>query len=141
MMRMYSGGIASGMRLPAFCWAEGGATAVEFAITAPIFLTFLYGILELGRAILALGMMTYAVQEGSRYASAHTASSVAQIKSVVMNSFVGIDTGPVTLAVIPTAMPDGTTVVRLDATYNFQPLVPILGVAPINLNASSSGWR
>lgn len=124
-----------------FCKADAGATAVEFAITAPIFLTFLFGVLELGRLILTQGMLTYAVQEGSRYASANAASTTAQIQSVFTNSFVGIDTGPASLAVRPTVMPDGTTQVMLAATYSFQPLVPILSVGPIILNASSSGWR
>ncbi|MEQ1887754.1 MAG: TadE/TadG family type IV pilus assembly protein [Alphaproteobacteria bacterium] len=121
--------------------SDTGATAVEFAIIAPIFLSFLFGILELGRLILTQGMLTYAVQEGSRYASANVTGTAAQIQSVFTDSFVGIDAAPASVAVTPAAMPDGTTQVMLAATYRFQTLVPLLSSGPIILNASSSGWR
>ena len=118
-----------------------GATAVEFALTAPIFLALLFGLLEVARALLTQGMLTYAVQEGSRFAVANVSSTEGQIKAVFLDSFVGIDTGPAALTVTPTLNPDGTNTIELKATYNFQPLVPVFGMASILLNASSSSWR
>ncbi len=127
--------------LPRFRNDNSGATAVEFAMTAPIFLTFLYGLLEVGRALITQGMLTYAVQQGARFAAVNFDSTTEQIQTVVIDSFVGIDPSPTSLTVTPTLNPDGTNTIQLTANYNFQSLVPILGVAPITLNASSSSWR
>ena len=120
---------------------HSGATAVEFAITAPVFLAFLYGVLEMGRAILTQGMLSYGVQQSARYATTHTNATTVQLTSELQRAFTGIDSGPASLAISETLKPDGTTEVNLSATYRFQPLTPLLGSEPIILNASSSAWR
>src|SRR5580692_10919305 len=45
-----------------------GAHLVELAIVAPIFFLFLFGILEYGRFVMTLQIMTNAAREGARYA-------------------------------------------------------------------------
>ncbi|MBI1986167.1 MAG: pilus assembly protein [Rhodospirillales bacterium] len=43
-----------------------GATAVEFAIVAPLFLAMMVGVFELSRAMWIKASMQYAVEETSR---------------------------------------------------------------------------
>jgi Flp pilus assembly protein TadG len=49
-----------------------GATAVEAALVLPVFLLFLFGILEYGRYLMFLQILTNAAREGAHYALAHT---------------------------------------------------------------------
>lgn len=49
-----------------------GGAIVETALVLPIVLLFLFGIMEYGRYILALQIVTNAAREGCRYAVAHT---------------------------------------------------------------------
>ena len=117
---------------------EGGATAVEFAIIAPIFLVFLFGLLELARVMFTQGVLIYAVQEGSRYAAARGTSTVAEIENAVSESFIGISQDPATLTVAPTVNPDGTRTVTVTIQYTFTWLVSFFGMDSITLQANSS---
>ena len=47
---------------------ERGATAVEFALVAPIFLIFVIGIIDLGRLFFIKNVMQSTVEESARYA-------------------------------------------------------------------------
>ena len=49
-----------------------GATAVEAALVLPMVLIFLFGILEYGRYVMTLQVMTNAAREGAHYALTHT---------------------------------------------------------------------
>jgi Flp pilus assembly protein TadG len=48
--------------------AETGATAVEFALVAPLLLAVLFGVMEAGRAIFTQAVIYYAAQEATRWA-------------------------------------------------------------------------
>ncbi|MEX2114271.1 MAG: TadE/TadG family type IV pilus assembly protein [Pirellulales bacterium] len=52
-------------------WRRGGA-AVETALVLPLVLMFLFGILEYGRYVMMLQVLTNAAREGARYAQIHT---------------------------------------------------------------------
>lgn len=120
--------------------AVSGATAVEFALVAPVLILIIYGILELGRALFTQGVLDYAVQEGSRYAAAHSTSTPAEIQAVVQNSFVGIDTAPVALTVTPTVNANGARKVEVSIVYPFPWIVQLFAANAIVLEASSSSW-
>ena len=51
---------------------RGGATVVEAAVLLPLILLFLLGILEYGRYVMTLQVLTNAAREGAHYALAHT---------------------------------------------------------------------
>src|ERR1041384_5784654 len=63
---------------------ERGATLVEFAISATVFLTAMFGVLEFGRAVWAHNALTDAARRGARYATLNTSASSAQVKNVVV---------------------------------------------------------
>ncbi len=49
-----------------------GATVVEAALLLPLVILFLLGILEYGRYVMTIQIMTNAAREGAHYALAHT---------------------------------------------------------------------
>ncbi len=49
-----------------------GGAAVEAALVLPMIVMFLFGIMEYGRYIMTLQVMTNAAREGARFALAHT---------------------------------------------------------------------
>ena len=49
-----------------------GAATVEAALVLPIVIMFLFGILEYGRYVMMLQILTNAAREGARYAVEHT---------------------------------------------------------------------
>jgi Flp pilus assembly protein TadG len=51
---------------------QRGATAVEFAIVGPVFITLVIGILYMCMGLLVVGSLHYAVEEGARCASVRT---------------------------------------------------------------------
>jgi Flp pilus assembly protein TadG len=52
-----------------FIDARGGATAVEFAIVLPALAMFLFGIIEVGRAVWTQSALNYSVDQAARCAS------------------------------------------------------------------------
>ena len=64
--RQQSGGVSAAAR---FIDARGGATAVEFAIILPALVMFLFGIIEMGRAVWVQSALNYSVDQAARCAS------------------------------------------------------------------------
>jgi Flp pilus assembly protein TadG len=52
--------------------ARRGGAVVEAALVLPVVLMFLFGILEYGRYVMMLQVLTNAAREGARYAQIHT---------------------------------------------------------------------
>lgn len=71
-------------KLLKFC---DGATAVEFAIVAPVFFILIIGTMNLGLMLFTMGSMQYAVEDAARCASVKTticntsAATIAYAKS------------------------------------------------------------
>jgi Flp pilus assembly protein TadG len=63
---------------------ERGATLVEFAIGATVFLTAMFGVIEFGRALWTHNALADAARRGARYAVNHQASDTAAVKNVVV---------------------------------------------------------
>lgn len=59
-----------------------GATAVEFAVIAPILMLFIFGIIEFGRGMMVLQLLNSAAREGARDA-ALSGTSTSDITSTV----------------------------------------------------------
>jgi Flp pilus assembly protein TadG len=52
-----------------------GASVVEFAVVAPVLLTFILGIVEIGRLVMVAQVNTNAAREASRYAAQGNANT------------------------------------------------------------------
>ena len=119
-----------------------GATAVEFGLVFPIFLVMALGIVEAGRVMWIKASMQFACEEASRYAMARESLGEDVIKAYAETSFNGIGFDP-NAATFSTGLDSagGVTFITVSATYNFVPLVPLVGMSSFTLNASSRSPR
>jgi Flp pilus assembly protein TadG len=72
------------MRFQKSSTGERGATLVEFAIGATVFLTVMFGVIEFGRALWTHNALSDAARRGARYAVNHPATDAASVRNVVV---------------------------------------------------------
>lgn len=116
-----------------------GATAVEFALIAPIFLIMVIGIFEMGRAMWIKSSMQFAVEEASRYAivnpTATTSTLETQATTALTDMGVGFS-GDVTFTA--TEIVSGSrTFKQILGSYSFTVLVPLVPFPDVTLSAKS----
>src|SRR6266568_7035078 len=63
---------------------ERGATLLEFAIGATVFLSVMFAVLEFGRALWVHNALTDAARRGARYAVIHAATDADSVKNLVV---------------------------------------------------------
>ncbi len=63
---------------------ERGAALVEFAISASVFFTLMFAVIEFGRALWVHNALADAARRGARYAVVNSAASSAAVKNVVV---------------------------------------------------------
>jgi Flp pilus assembly protein TadG len=104
-----------------------GATVIEFAIVAPLFLLFIFALVEFGRYVMVTQALTNAAREGSRTAALATTMSTPRVRDAVDGGLRGVissqaDVSPVTVTVVPeslSAIAPGTEIevsVEVDAS-------------------------
>jgi hypothetical protein len=132
-----------------------GQAMVEFALVAPMFFLLLFGIIEAGRFIFYYETLSNATREGARYAIVNGANTVGcpsgpaapgsapcdvpgnNVIARVRQSAVGMPAG---ITATPTWSPDngrGSTV-RVEASYTYRSLIPLVPLPPITVTAESS---
>lgn len=115
-----------------------GATAVEFAIVAPLFLSMTLGMVEMGRAMWIKASLQYACEETARYYMVNNSASAATLKTqaqtFLADTGVTIATNPFSTTVDTSTTPDTMTVT---ATYTFQALFIPFPFPDVTLNAKS----
>jgi TadE-like protein len=128
---------------------QRGIAMTEFAIVLPVLLLLLFGITELGRALVRYNTLTKAVQDGARYAAAYallgTTGAVnvdAQLLTATRNVVVYGNTAGTGQAALQGLLPSqiqlidvGGDQIRVDAAYPYQPL---FGIALPNFGLGSS---
>ena len=114
---------------------ERGATLVEFAIGATIFMTAMFAVLEFGRALWVHNALTDAARRGARYAALHTAANEANVKNIVVYGNEGgtgnpmvnnLSTANVQVNYSGFGLNAGTVTVSI-TNYQFQFVIPIVG--------------
>jgi Flp pilus assembly protein TadG len=63
---------------------ERGATLLEFAISATVFLTVMFGVIEFGRCLWTHNALSDAARRGARYAVNHPSTDEASVKNVAV---------------------------------------------------------
>lgn len=115
-----------------------GATAVEFAIVAPLFLSMTLGLMEMGRAMWIKSALQYACEETARYYMVNNGASTttlkAQAQTFLSDTGVTIATNPFTSSLDTSTTPDTMTIT---ATYTFQALFIPFPFPDVTLNAKS----
>jgi Flp pilus assembly protein TadG len=63
---------------------ERGASLLEFAIAATVFLTVLFAVVEFGRALWVHNALSDAARRGARYAVLHKVTDIDDVKKIVV---------------------------------------------------------
>lgn len=123
--------------------AEPGQAMVEFAITALIFFTIIFGVIDLGRAIFEYNILSSSAREGARMAIVHYYTDTDVTNRVVQSSAGFIDSGDITIS--PSGSRSCTTdpcpSVTVSVQHTFTPVTPLIGNligGSITLRASST---
>ena len=134
-----------------------GQSLVEFALVAPLFFVFLFGIIEAGRFIYFYETLNHATREGARYAIVNGANvdpigcpsgppatgsvpcdtTGANVVARVRQAAIGVGSA---ITVTPTWSPDngrGSTVTVV-ASVTYRPLIPLVPLPSITVTAESS---
>lgn len=131
---------------------------VEFALVAPVFFLFLFGIIEGGRFIFYYEMLSNATREGARYAIVNGANSLtcstgpaapgttscnpsgSHVVDRVRNAAIGMIGSAIAVTPVwhdPADNGRGSTI-TVTATYSYSSLVPLVPLPAITVQAESS---
>ena len=106
---------------------QDGATAVEFAIVAILFLSFVFGIIEAGRIFWTWNTLQYSVEQAGRYALVNTDATSSEIEDVIISNMQGIQVDPANMTTtITTVTLSDINFIEISAEYNFTALTDFL---------------
>ena len=113
---------------------ESGATAVEFALTAPIFIMLLFGIIECGLALWTQFGLQYGTEAAARCASIDTTtcSSASATASYAASNALGLT---VPASTFTATTPSCGNLVQASYVYTF--LTSYFGTPRVTLTAQS----
>jgi len=128
---------------------ERGATLLEFAIGATVFLTAMFAVIEFGRALWTHNALSDAARRGARYAVNHPVTDVAAVQNVVVYGdpaggsqplVNNLTTSNVQVQYSGFGLGAGTVSVSI-TNYKFQFIIPIVGttISMPNYNTTLTG--
>ncbi len=95
-----------------------GAAALEFAFAAPILLTFIIGIAQLGILFFANSGLKSAVGEGARYATIYPRPSDEQIIARINDRRFGLDPTYLSAPTITSCVSNGRNCIDIQVSYS-----------------------
>lgn len=112
---------------------ERGASLVEFAIAATVFLTVVFAVVEFGRALWVHNALSDAARRGARYAVLHKATDIDDVKKIVVYGDLtettplldNLTTGNVDVVYSGFNLDGGTVSVSVH-DYDFQLILPLV---------------
>lgn len=104
---------------------EKGAAALEMALVFPVFLLFIFGILEFTRAYWTMHTMDLSIEEAARYAIVNTTATDTSIVAKAKDNLYGFDSSQFTITSVSQNI-NGVTYKVITATYPFNFVVPNL---------------
>lgn len=113
---------------------ERGATLLEFAVAATVFLTVMFGVVEFGRCLWTHNALADAARRGARYAVNHPEADEEVVKKVAVYGdpkgttplVDSLKTTNVKVKYTNYKLGEGTVSVRI-TDYQFQFVVPLIG--------------
>jgi Flp pilus assembly protein TadG len=128
---------------------ERGATLLEFAIGATVFLTAMFAVIEFGRALWTHNALADAARRGARYAVNHSSTDTAAVQNVVVYGDPAGGSKPLVDNLTPAnvqvqysgfGLGAGTVSVSI-TNYKFQFIIPIIGttISMPNYNTTLTG--
>lgn len=115
---------------------QSGSAAVEFALTMPVLISVMLGIMECGRLYWTSHAISQAVNDTSRYAMIHTSITNLEITDRVKSVVMGINSSDLAVT-ITTDTANGKNFMTIQANYSFQPLSGYVNLGTIQISESS----
>ena len=113
-----------------------GVAAIEMALTFPVLMVFLLGIIEISRILWTDNALQLAVDDTGRYVLANPSATDDQITSHAANQLVSVEASRVTLAVSRETT-GGVNFVTITATIPFEPMTQLVPLGTITLSGRS----
>ncbi|MEX0922992.1 MAG: TadE family protein [Rhodovibrionaceae bacterium] len=127
--------------LPRFREDIRGVVAAEFALSIPIILMLLMGLVEVGRIVYTQAALDFAAQEGTRYAIVRDGEvTTEEIEAYASSRMLGVvdDQMAVFAATAPVDPGTNTSLITIEVTFQYRPWFPL--IPGFNLTADSSGF-
>ncbi|MGH9775086.1 MAG: TadE/TadG family type IV pilus assembly protein [Candidatus Acidiferrales bacterium] len=126
---------------------ERGGTLIEFALVLTVLFMFMFGIIDLSRALYAYHFVGDAAREGVRFAMVRGSScksypsacpaSAADVQNSVKNVPEGIDPTAVTVTTTWTPNNNPGSVVNVKVQYSFKFILPFLPKSVLTMTSAS----
>ena len=113
-----------------------GAAALETALVAPIFITLVLAIFQVGWALYCGGEVRHSVERSTRLLIADPATPVATIRTEVLDRLSAANAADVNLTMTTEAVGSDGQIARLTWTYGYTLEAPF--IAPVVLDFGSS---
>jgi len=105
---------------------HSGSVAVEGALILPVFLTILYGIVELSRALYANSELDYAIDKTSRYAMVHADANAIEVETRFNNELINLNPDNlISFDLSEVVNADQTRTTNITASYKFELFIPL----------------
>ncbi len=118
--------------------ARRAASAVEFALVAPVFLTITLGVVEMGRAMFIKSALQFAVEETARYALVNSSASTSTLATYAATSLANSGATVTGATFSVTQETTGSrTYMSITGSYAFSVIIPIVAIPDVTLNAKS----
>jgi Flp pilus assembly protein TadG len=124
-------------------WADQcGSHVVELALTLPVLLTLIYGVMECSRIVFTYAALNFAAEEATRYATVNYDASIMDIENIAKSRLIVIDPAGIISFDVTSELDteDQTKLVTVEIAYAFQPVLPIAW-GSFSLTGHSRGFR
>ena len=115
---------------------DAGTAAVETALVLPVFLAFVFGILNVGWALYCGAEVRHAVERSTRLLIKDPTTSASTIQTAVRDQLSAADPSAVTLTKSTTAVGTGGGVATLNWTYAYSVSAPFIDTVTFNFDSS-----
>lgn len=121
-----------------FAADERGASAVEFALIAPLLVIVLFGVFQVGWALHCASSVRYALEESARALSIDPDLTAGEVQAAMRRRLTAFADPEFTVAIARTPGPAGLVVTELTSDYVHALAVPLLPVWDIRFEATAS---
>lgn len=120
---------------------QSGASAVEFAMVAPLLVVLLFGVFQVGWALHCASSVRYALEESARALSIDPDITAAEVEAAMRARLVRFADPEISVAIAADASTPGLDVTSLNATYVHALSVPMLPTWELRFESAAAVVR